>query len=117
MGSEYKLSGLEARGLLTPRLEVQQAQQVKSIIDEILAPEQKAPKAQYVAPIYTQTIFSKSPEIGISEQQQFEEEQRAREIASAAKQQEFDAKQRQWAADKVRLNAEKRSRRPNSMTR
>jgi hypothetical protein len=115
LGSDYKLAGLEARGLLTPRLDVQQAQQVKSIMVELLVAEQKEPKSQYVTPVLAHTTYSKQPEIGISEQQKFEEEQRARKMANTAKRQDFDAMQSQWAADKVRLNAENRSRRSHSI--
>jgi hypothetical protein len=115
LGSDYKLAGLEARGLLTPRLDVQQAQQVKSIMVELLVAEQKEPKSQYVTPVLARTTYSKQPEIGISEQQKFEEEQRARKMANTAKRQDFDAMQSQWAADKVRLNAENRSRRSHSI--
>jgi hypothetical protein len=122
LGVDYKLSGLEARGLLTPKIlqkEVELAQKhpqrESSLMDEFLASVQETAKTQFIAPVHTQTIYSKLPEIGISEQQKFEEEQHAREMANVAKQLDFDAMQRQWTADRVRLNAEKRSRRSNSI--
>jgi hypothetical protein len=117
LGSDYKLSGLEARGLMTPKKVLQQqqaqaelaqrAQREKSFIDDLLS--QRPAKPQYVAPVH-HVQNSKLPEIGISEQQKFEEEQKNREIHRQAQEQDFDAMQRQWAADRVRLNAERRSR-------
>jgi hypothetical protein len=118
LGSNYKLSGLEDRGLLTPKvLQQQQAQaelaqraqrkEMASFIDSLLAATQVQTKSQHV---HTQATYSKLPNIGLDKQQVFEEEQKAREIRRQAQEQDFDSMQRQWAADRVRLNAERRSR-------
>jgi hypothetical protein len=116
LGSNYKLSGLEDRGLLTPKVLQQQAElatakaqrkEMASFIDNLLVATQRPAKPQHV---HTQAPYSKSPEIGLDKQQQFEEEQKARELSRQAQEQDFDSMQRQWAADRVRLNAERRSR-------
>jgi hypothetical protein len=78
-----------------------------SFIDNLLVATQRPAKPQHV---HTQATYSKSPDIGLDKQQVFEEEQKAREIRRQAQEQDFDSMQRQWAADRVRLNAEKRSR-------
>jgi hypothetical protein len=115
LGSDYKLSGLEARGLMTPKKVLQQQaetakaqrKEMASFIDSLLAATQVQTKSQHV---HTQATYSKLPNIGLDKQQVFEEEQKAREIRRQAQEQDFDSMQRQWAADRVRLNAERRSR-------
>jgi hypothetical protein len=121
LGSDYKLSGLEDRGLLTPKVIQQQADliakranerqaQREGIFTDLVSSALSTTSARSTSN-YTPTTTPKSPhiELGLSKQQIFEEEQKARELARQSQEMDFDAKQRQWAADRVRLNAERRA--------
>jgi hypothetical protein len=118
LGSDYKLSGLEDRGLLTPKVLQKQAElatvkaqrERSSFADsmlDILSRDTLTSRDRY----QPSTTTPKTPniELGPSKQQIFEEEQKARELARQSQEMDFDAKQRQWAADRVRLNAERRA--------
>jgi len=118
LGSDYKLSGLEDRGLLTPNVLQQQAELAQraqrerssfadSMLD-ILSRDTTTSHYRYQPPTIT-TQKTPKIELGPSKQQIFEEEQKARELARQSQEMDFDAKQRQWAADRVRLNAERRA--------